>query len=93
MSSSAVHTKKPEMVWAVEVMRKMGSVGITRRVAGTGEEVGLPRGAMVGAPGTGPTGGPWLDWPVRAMSRRQRRLICEEAREELEGSVQYSETI
>jgi hypothetical protein len=38
------------MVWAVEVMRKIGSVGITKRVSGTGEEMGPPRVAMVGAP-------------------------------------------
>ena len=56
MSSRAVHTKKPDTVWAVEVMRKMGSSEVTRGAAGTQEELDPGGAAVAGGPGARPMG-------------------------------------
>lgn len=53
---SAVHTKKPDMVWAVEVMRKMGSSGVTTVASGTQDELDPCGATVAGSPGLKPTG-------------------------------------
>lgn len=56
MIRRAVQTKNPDIVWAVEVMRKIGSSGVTTGVLGT-HDVLDPCGAVVaGDPRVRPLG-------------------------------------
>lgn len=58
VSRRAVHTKKPDMVWAVEVMRNMGLSGVTICGASGTQDMFGPPGAAADAGGAGamPTG-------------------------------------
>lgn len=71
----AVHTKKPDIVWAVEVMRNMGSSGVTTVASGIQDEL-APRGATVaGSPGAKPTGESLPNLSDRIMFRPRSWLI------------------
>lgn len=56
MIRRAVQTKNPDIVWAVEVMRKIGSSGVTIGVSGIQEELDTCGATVAGGPGAKPAG-------------------------------------
>lgn len=70
--SRAVHTKNPDMVCAVEVMRKKGSSGVTRGVSGAKDALDIGGAAEEGRP----LGEPFPKSSERRFSRHQSWLIC-----------------
>lgn len=69
MIRRAVQTKNPDIVWAMDVMRKMGSSGVSTGASGTPEELDPCGDAVAGGPGAKPTGESFPSLPDRMRPR------------------------
>lgn len=71
MIRTAVQTKNPDIVWAVEVMRKNGSSGVTSGASGTKVELDPCGATVAGDAGARPAGELFPNLSDRGMSRGQ----------------------
>lgn len=73
----AVQTKNPDMVWAVDVMRNIGSSGLTTGSTGAQEVLDLWGATVTGEPGGRTLGELFPNLSTRRLSRHRSWFICE----------------